>query len=64
MQPLVSVLAIAFEAHMNPLHLPLVVGVVYQLVVVAEGAGKALAFIMAIFDKNTFSNIIKRASST
>ena len=38
MQPLVSILAFALEANVNPLHLPFVVGVVYQLVVVTEGA--------------------------
>ena len=59
MQPLPSVHAVTLEANMNPLNRAFVVGVVYQLVVAAEGAGKALAFIMAIFDKNTFSNIIK-----
>ena len=59
MQPLLSVHAVTLEANENPLNRAFVVGVVYQLVVVAEGSGKALAFIMAIFDKNTFSNIIK-----
>ena len=37
MQPLVSILAFTLEAHVNPLHLPFAVGIVYQLVVVAEG---------------------------
>ena len=64
MQPLVSVLAFALEADVNPLHLPFAVGVVYQLVVVAEGTDDVWRGVFDVchghfFEANAVSIVIK-----